>query len=226
MLAEPKRTYPSTLDATGRTPRSADRASRRTPASTRSGFQDRQAVAAQLLHRCADGDHEALSDLHDLYAGSLQRQVRSIVRSPEAAEEVVQEVFLYVWKRASTYDSRRAAVSTWLTRIARSRAIDHLRKASTRARTRESVASVGVSSIEPNAERNVLTHQWRRRLQAALEGLPAAQRETLMLAYYGEMTQPEIAAEVQIPLGTVKTRTHLAMRKLREEFATERLEAF
>lgn len=184
---------------------------RRVPADT----VDRQATASELLRRCAQGDHDALADLHRLLSKPLLATARRMLRSSEEAEEVVQEVFLYVWQHAAAYDPKRAAVSTWLGRITRSRAIDRIRKAKVADRTRSQLARERSSTVEPQAERTIAINQWRHRLQREIRALPRPQRQALLLAYYGELTQSEIAARVQIPLGTVKTRTHLALRKLR-----------
>ncbi len=202
-----------------RTAALARRVARTKSRSSGDASRRRQAVAERLVGRCAAGDPQALAELHELFSGPLLRLARGIVRSTEAAEEVVQEVFLYAWRRAGRYDPRRAAVSTWLGRIARSRAIDRLRKAGSRKRTHAQAESDGVTSVEPRAERDLHAGQERRRLRRALRVLPEAQREVLLLAYYGEMSQREIAARTRIPLGTVKTRTYLALRRLRAELS-------
>lgn len=202
-----------------RTAALARRVARTKSRSSGDASRRRQAVAERLVGRCAAGDPQALAELHELFSGQLLRLARGIVRSTEAAEEVVQEVFLYVWQRADRYDRRRAAVSTWLGQITRSRAIDRLRKAGARNRARALAQREGATSVEPRAERELHAGQERVRLRRALRVLPEAQREVLLLAYYGEMSQREIAARSRIPLGTVKTRTFLALRKLRQELS-------
>lgn len=188
-------------------------------ASNQAERQRRQTLAERLVRRCAGGDEEALAELHDLYARSLLWFAKRVVRSSEAAEEVVQEVFMYVWEHAERYERSRGTVYTWMCQMARSRAIDRLRRRRTQHRTRNHVVNHASRSVEPCAEHDVYVSELRPRLRRALETLPAAQRQALVLAYYGEMTQREIATRGRIPLGTVKTRTFLALRKLRSTLA-------
>ncbi len=177
---------------------------------------------AALLKAIAERDAGALADLHDRHAPLLLALVRRVLGSEDDAEEIVQETFLQVWRQAPRYDPERASVSTWLVLIARSRAIDRARSRGVRARTEDSLA------LEPTApDRSaaqvtaVLDHERRLRVRQALGGLPAEQRAVLEMAYFDGLTQREIAEHTGTPLGTVKTRTLLAMKKLRDELRTE-----
>lgn len=195
------------------------------PAATESHARDRQAIAARLVDRCASGDQQALAELHSLFSQYMLRVTSRIVRNAEVAEDVVQEVFLYAWRNAGRYDPRRSTVSTWLWQISRSRAIDYLRRRSTRERAHTRFETQAETSHEPPVEREILGGELRLHLDKALGKLPAAQREALTLAYYSDMTQTEIADQTDTPLGTVKTRTFLAMRKLRSELPADLLQA-
>jgi RNA polymerase sigma-70 factor (ECF subfamily) len=185
---------------------------------------DRGLLDRQLLGRLVARDEAALGELHDRYAPALEALALRILRDAAAAEEVVQEVFLHAWRRAGSYDPRRSSVSTWLVLVTRSRAIDHLRSRRVVERTHDHVRHLAPLHEPPAGARRVHEGERRRRIRAELARLPAEQRQVLELAYYRDLTQSEIAASTGIPLGTVKTRTLLAMRKLRGALEAEREE--
>ena len=172
---------------------------------------------AALIYQVAQGDQNALARLYDRYSGLLLALARRILNDSSDAEEVLQEVFLQVWNQAGRYDRVRSSVSTWLVLIARSRAIDRLRSRQVVDRTLIALQQENRglhASHEGN--RSVLMDQRRERLRREMSELPAEQRQVLELAFYGGLTQSEIASSTDIPLGTVKTRTLLAMKKLRK----------
>lgn len=171
---------------------------------------------ARLIERIADGDQAALAELYDRYARLLLGLARRVLRDDAEAEEIVQEALLQVWRQARRYDRRRSSVSTWLVLITRSRAIDRVRSRQVKQRTLEAVQQEKREAhTSPEGGDAVLHQQRRRRLRDALRELPAEQRQVLELAFFQGMTQSEIAGATDIPLGTVKTRTLLAMKKLR-----------
>lgn len=175
-----------------------------------------------LVERIARRDESALSELHDRFAGLLLSLSRRVLGDHEEAEDVVQDVFVQVWKQAGRYDSSRASVSTWLSLIVRSRSIDRLRSRQVKDRTAKSAHEENPQLDEsPAGEPNVLGDERRTRLQAELEALPKEQHEVLHLAFFEGMTQSEISESRGIPLGTVKTRTLLAMKKMRAALAEE-----
>jgi RNA polymerase sigma-70 factor (ECF subfamily) len=177
---------------------------------------------ADLVRAVGQGQEPALAELYDRYAPLLAGLAQRILARREDAEEVVQEVFTHLWRQAASYDPTRSSVSTWLVLIARSRAIDRLR--SGRARERALEAAQGEDPplhTSPQGAGAVLSSERRRRVRDELERLPPEQREVLAMAFYGGMTQSEIAAATGIPLGTVKTRTLLAMKKLRAALRDE-----
>jgi RNA polymerase sigma-70 factor (ECF subfamily) len=170
-----------------------------------------------VIHRIAGGDHGALGALYDLHGRVVYTLALRIVGDPAEAEEVVQDVFLQVWRAAAQYDNGRATVTGWLLMMARSRAID-------RVRARQ-VRPLGVASGEitianlPDAaagqEARAMTSQAAERLRTALQDLPSAMRAAIELAYYEGLTQSAIAERLGEPLGTVKTRMRAALQKLR-----------
>jgi RNA polymerase sigma-70 factor (ECF subfamily) len=175
-----------------------------------------------LLRRLAGRQPEALAELYDHYAPLLFALTRRILGNGQDAEEVLQEAFLQAWNQADRYDSARSSVSTWLVLIARSRALDRLRQRRSRERT------AGAAAVEPRAadasarlDEHVLIRERRQRVRAALAGLPGEQKEVLELAFFEGLSQTEIAERTATPLGTVKTRALLAMKKLRRDLREE-----
>lgn len=187
-------------------------------------FRDfsRSASDGALVRAVAEGREEAVSELYDRYATMLLGLARRIVGSSEDAEEVLQEVFVHLWNQAERYDPERSSVSTWLVLVARSRAIDRVRSRKVVDRTH---AAAHRESSEEHASAEgaarVLHDERRRRVRRELERIPREQRQVLELAFYRGLTQREIAAQIGIPLGTVKTRTLLAMKKLRHALRGE-----
>ena len=169
-----------------------------------------------LVERMVSGDPDALAELYDRFSPILLALARRILHEPADAEEILQEVFLQAWNQAARYRESRSSVSTWLVMLTRSRAIDRLRSRKSRDRTlatlKEENPRDRTSAV---ALGNVWMHERRERLLKELATLPEEQRTVLELAFYRGMSQSEIAAHTAIPLGTVKTRTLLAMRKLR-----------
>jgi RNA polymerase sigma-70 factor, ECF subfamily len=174
-----------------------------------------------LIRSIAERRPEALAALWDRHAPNLLALVRRILG--EEAEDVVQEAFVHVWNSAARYDPSRSSVSTWLILITRSRAIDRLRHRQVVDRTHEAsqrdVPPDGHAS--PEGVESVLTRERRERVRRELENLPPEQRQVLEMAFYEGLSQTEIAAKADLPLGTVKTRTLLAMKKLRSALRSE-----
>jgi RNA polymerase sigma-70 factor (ECF subfamily) len=179
-----------------------------------------------LITRIAAGDRDAFSRFYDLLAPTAFGLIRRVLRDPEAAAEVLQEVFWQVWREAPQYDPARGSPEAWLVMRARTRAIDRLR--SIRRRDRTFVApvdeSVARSSDEP-AENPAVVAEDRRLVQTALAQLPEPQRRVIELAFFDGLTQSEIATRLGEPLGTVKTRARLGLERLRSALRGERVSA-
>jgi len=176
-----------------------------------------------LLHAIALRDEQALASLYDRYRLILFGLLIRILNSREEAEDVLQEVFLQVWRRAADFDERRGRAFTWLITLARSRAIDRLRQLGSRERLALSAIDfVGDEASSP--VRDALRSEQRQIVAGALAELSEEQRRALTLAYFEGLTQTEIAARLSSPLGTVKTRMRSGMIKLRE-LLSQRLES-
>ena len=180
---------------------------------------------AALLHWIVQRRQEALAELYDRYAPTLLALCRRVLDNAADAEDVLQEVFVQVWNRADRYDPARSSVSTWLVLIARSRAIDRLRSRRVVERTQEpsqdGEGGLAGAYTSPDAVENVLMQERHERVRREMEALPVEQRQVLEMAYYQGLSQTEIAAAAGLPLGTVKTRTLLAMKKLRNALRPE-----
>jgi RNA polymerase sigma-70 factor (ECF subfamily) len=166
----------------------------------------------ELSNRLARGDRAALSALFGAYGGMVLASVLRLLRNRAEAEEVVQEAFLDVWRLARHYQPERAAFSTWVVTIAKTRAIDRLRSNDSRSRTAEALALESAHASAPPIE----TGADGPKLKACLAALSGEQRHTLELAYFEGLSQSEIAERTGTPLGTVKTRTRQALRKMSE----------
>ena len=171
-----------------------------------------------LIGAIQDRDRMALEALHARYSGAVYGVAMRMLRDAGAAEEVAQDTFFNIWRRAGSYDAPRGSVTTWLFGIARNRAIDELRK---RRRTADRV-SLGVDLSNKPAETRgsdpaeyaEILHEGRR-VREALAALRPEQRQVVALAYFAGMTHTQISRELDQPLGTVKTRMRLAIKKLR-----------
>jgi RNA polymerase sigma-70 factor (ECF subfamily) len=163
----------------------------------------------------------ALSALYDRYARTVYGVGLKILGDRTLAEELVQDVFLKVWRSSRTFDSSRSSFSTWLYRVTRSAAIDLYRKRASRVRQvpdgAPHIAAARDSSAGPQ---EVVDESWLSwRVSRALEALDAPHREVIELAYFGGLSQREVSERTGVPLGTVKTRTASAFRRLRRELA-------
>ncbi len=181
------------------------------PAAARRGARADAPRSAALLKRIGDGDAQALAELYDLHAGLVNGLVLRIVRERGDAEDVVQEVFVQAWRQAARFDASRGTPEAWLCTIARSRALDRLRR---RAARREELADD--SPGRPHAAVAAPQAEVALAVRQALSGLSSDQRDALELAYYEGLSQSEIAARLGQPLGTVKTRIRTAMLRLRQ----------
>jgi RNA polymerase sigma-70 factor (ECF subfamily) len=170
---------------------------------------------AALLAQVASGDEAALEALYKRYGGPCFGLARRILDDAHLAEDVVQQVFTALWK-GSGYDSRRGAVSTWLMSVTHHKAVDMLRKEGPRRkRLASEQALLEVAAAGPGPADATWARLRAERTRDGLKTLPAEQREVLLLAYYGGYTQREIAELTGLPLGTVKSRTLTALRRLR-----------
>ncbi len=174
-----------------------------------------------LLERIAAGDAGALGELYDAYGRTVFAVVYGMLADPEAAEEVAQDVFHAVWRRAGGYQRDRGAVRTWLLAIARNAAIDWRRTRGKRVEREVELDAAAEMRADAGVEDSVLLSLRAERVREAVRILPAEQRDVLALAFWGGLTQTEIAERTGTPLGTVKSRVRLGMEKLRQYLAGE-----
>lgn len=167
-----------------------------------------------LVARVERRDADALAALYDQHGGRLMDLAYRILGETGEAEEVLQEVFLYVWKAAATYDGSRGSVLAWLIVATRSRAIDRLR--SRRGALHTSLDQVPEAASPEDLEAASAEREWESLCRGAIGELPKEQRLALELAYFEGLTHQEIAEKTATPLGTVKTRIRLGLMKLRE----------
>src|SRR6478672_5299165 len=183
--------------------------------------------SASLVAAIAAGDRDAFGRFYDLTAPIAFGLIRRVLRDPEAAADVLQEVFWQIWQEAGRYDPSRGSPEAWVVMRAKTRAIDRLR--SMRRRDRPVVAPVDESVAsrrgDGEAPNPAVVAEDRGLVQTALGQLPEAQRRVIELAFFEGLTQSEIATRLGEPLGTVKTRTRLGLDRLRGALRGERLSA-
>jgi RNA polymerase sigma-70 factor (ECF subfamily) len=172
----------------------------------------------ELLRAIAAKDEAALAQLYDRYRVILFGLLMRILNNREEAEDVLQETFLQVWRKAADFDETRGRPFTWLVTLGRSRGIDRLRTLAARERVAEAGARDAFEEIS-DAASDAFRSEQRGLVSNALAQLPDEQQRPLMLAYFDGLTQSEISTRLGAPLGTVKTRMRTGLMKLRELLA-------
>jgi RNA polymerase sigma-70 factor (ECF subfamily) len=178
----------------------------------------------QCMTRLSGPEVEAaLSTLYDRYSRTVYGVGLKILGNRSLAEELVQDVFLKVWRSAGTFDSSRGSFSTWLYRVTRSAAIDLYRKRASRVRqVPDGGTHISAATDSSAGPQEVVDESWLSwRVARALEVLDAPHREVIELAYFGGLSQREVSERTGVLLGTVKTRTAGAFRRLRKELAVD-----
>jgi RNA polymerase sigma-70 factor, ECF subfamily len=184
-------------------------------ASTTPGLQkgvdaNADVTDVELIERMTRGDRAALSALYERHAATLLAVVLLIVRDRHDAEDVVHDVFLEVWRNCGSYSAALASVRTWLVVRARSRSLDRLR-----ANQRRRAVGEATQAAVPPEQATAGSTQDRQRLLSALAQVPEAQQGVITLAYFEGLSTTEIAERLGIPVGTVKSRAHAALKALR-----------
>ena len=170
----------------------------------------------ELVELVAQKDAGALEALYERYGRAAYSLARRILTEETLAQDVVQEVFLSLWRDARRFDAGRGTVATYLLSMTHHRAVDVVRREENLRRWRTSDEGLELEADpKVRVEDEVLTSERRAEVRAALGELPPAQREALLLAYFGGYTQREVAALVGVPLGTVKTRMAAGMHKMK-----------
>jgi RNA polymerase sigma-70 factor (ECF subfamily) len=171
-----------------------------------------------LLRRIGSADEEAFRELFRRYSPNALALARRVVRQPFIAEEIVQEAFLAAWRNAEGYREGRGSVRSWLMTMVHHRAVDAVRREESQRRRAEDAQASDVLAVEDPADAVVAQlglPEERRAVRAALADLPAEQRQVIELMYFDGLSQSKVSERLRLPLGTVKSRTLLGMRRLR-----------
>ena len=179
----------------------------------------------ELMQRLVYRDLWAFRALYDRYGNLVYSAALRVVRDAQVAEDMVQEIFLRIWRKPDSYVAQRGRFVTWLASVTRNRAVDEIRSRGRRFRhetasPEEQERELPAPDTNDPALMAELADQ-RRLIVAALAQIPAEQRQIIELAYFGGLTQQEIAERLSQPLGTVKTRIRLGMQKLRVALTPE-----
>ena len=180
-----------------------------------SGNEQGAARDAELVAKLIAGDEQAMARIYDSYSSLVYSVALRVAGDTGAAEDILQDVFMQLWRNPAAFDSRRGSLPAWLAVITRHRAIDALRK----RRPETDIADVVVSSstnLASETERNITVAKIRQ----TLDGMPPLQRSALEMAFFEGMTHTEIAAKTGEPLGTIKTRIRSGLLSLREALST------
>jgi RNA polymerase sigma-70 factor, ECF subfamily len=169
-------------------------------------------TAERLLARVAGGDRVAFAELYERYASAVYGACLRVLREPHAAEDAAQDAFAAIWRHAAAFDANRGAAGAWIGRVARNAALDANRRRALRV-TAPEVDPVDEGSTP---EELAVAADEAFQLRLALDTLPERERTVLGLAYGDGLTQSEIAARLDLPLGTVKTRTRSGLARLAE----------
>jgi len=169
---------------------------------------------ASLVTAICSGDQQAMGQLYDLYSSLVYSVALRVVGDTGAAEDILQEVFIQLWRNPTAFDSGRGSLPAWLAVITRNRAIDFLRK-----RRPESGSTEVVISIEPDLASDTERSHAIEKIRDALGGMPDVQRAALEMAFFQGLTHMEIAEKTGDPLGTIKTRIRTGLIALRQALA-------
>ncbi|MGE3960253.1 MAG: sigma-70 family RNA polymerase sigma factor [Dehalococcoidia bacterium] len=189
----------------------------------RTAGADRAADDAVLMEALGRGDLQALEALYDRYSALVFSVSLRVLHDPQLAEDVVQEVFLRLWRQPASFDPGRGRFISWLMSVTRNRALDELRRVSRRNRSEDQeedesnpLDALATSDRMDDPVLGAELREQREAVRTAMTRLPPEQRRAIELAYFSGLTQAEISDVTGDPLGTVKTRIRLGMRKLRD----------
>jgi RNA polymerase sigma-70 factor (ECF subfamily) len=178
---------------------------------------DRQ-LEAELISRTAAGEEAAFAQLYDRFSPGLFSLVMKMVRDEKEAQDILQEGFSHIWRRASSYDAVRSSAFTWAVMIFRNKAIDHLRVRQRQQRTTDRVTEEFAHSVDGTEQttEEVDLREECARVRSALGGIPGEQKAAIEMAFFGGMTHEQIATKLDTPLGTIKARIRRGLLKLRD----------
>ena len=183
---------------------------------------DAEIADTDLLQLVAAGDHQSLDELHRRYSGVLLATAFRVLNNTRDAEEVVQEAFVQIWEKAGVYDSQRGKPLTWAMTLTRNKAIDRLRRIQRRHRLHDEIeeeAQIWDRIVENDSCDQAVSHETQAMVRSAVIQLSDDQRRAIELAFFGGLTQHQIAEKLDQPLGTIKARIRRGMIKLRNIIA-------
>ncbi|HYL09775.1 MAG TPA: sigma-70 family RNA polymerase sigma factor [Candidatus Acidoferrales bacterium] len=182
---------------------------------------DEQAVDAALMERLIQKDPRALEALYDRHSRAVYSLVLRILQQAASAEEVVQDIFLQLWRNAHQFQAARGPLLPWLLTMARNRALDHLRLKRERQRQREDALDPEIAAVRaPDFEAEIDRERRAARVRACIRALPAPQQKAIEMAFFEGMSHSEIAAALSEPLGTVKSWIRNGLLRLKEGLQT------
>lgn len=187
---------------------------------TSPGTQARQSGDDELMQRIAEGEEAALELLYDRYGGLLFTICQRVIRDRDEAEEVLVDVFWEVWEKSERYDLSRGSPRTYLTMLARSRAIDRLRKTSSQPDPPGEPVDAAwrePESMRPGPQQTFADEETSQAVVAAVANLPDDEKQLIELAFFAGLSHREIAEQVMQPLGTIKSRIRRGLARLRDE---------
>lgn len=164
----------------------------------------------RLVSRIASGDEAALRQLYDHYGTLVHSVAMRVTQDPCAAEDVAQQVFIRVWERPTRFDPERGSLRAWLATLSHSRAVDHVRREQACHRREQRQLTEAPSAVDEAATSSAVAERVRR----AVDALPDDQRTAVLLAYYDAQTYRQVAATLDIPEGTAKSRLRLGLRRI------------
>ncbi|MDQ3236633.1 MAG: sigma-70 family RNA polymerase sigma factor [Actinomycetota bacterium] len=174
----------------------------------------------ELISLAQAGSAEAFASLYDRHSRSAYSLAYRMMGEKQSAEDLVQEVFLKVWRNSASYRTERGSVRTWVLSIVHNRGVDQLRSTASRRRTQDKVQAAAPKSQPSEAFTETWRNSQRDQVRDALKTLPDEQLKILELAYFSGYTHVEIAGLLDLPLGTVKGRMRLGLRKVKDYFDT------
>ena len=178
-------------------------------------------ITVDLIRQVANQDRDAFSQLYDRFSSLVFTLAMRMLRARSDAEDLLQEVFVQVWRQAQSYSAQRGSPEAWIINIARSRAIDKIRSIRRMEKSFVLTDDPARAESSDNVESSAADSEARMAMNSALANLPDTQRKVLELAYFDGLTQTEIANRLAEPLGTVKTRMRSGIQRLRDMLGTQ-----
>jgi RNA polymerase sigma-70 factor (ECF subfamily) len=175
-----------------------------------------QTIAVNLIQKVANQDRDAFSQLYDRFFSLVFTLAMRMLKVRSDAEDLLQEVFVQVWRQAQSYSAQRGSPEAWIVNIARSRAIDKIRSIRRMEKSFVLTDDPARAESSENVESSAAESEARMAMNSALANLPETQRKVLELAYFDGLTQTEIANRLAEPLGTIKTRMRSGIQRLRD----------